>query len=201
LILNATIYTVGHSTHTFEQLLSLLKQHEITAIADVRSQPYSRLNPQFSKEPFKMALRESGLSYVFLGAELGARTDDASCYVNGKIQYERLARTSGFQRGLDRLRQGTQKNRIAIMCAEKEPLACHRTILISRHLREQNIRVSHILENGILEDHDASIERLLKLLHLAEPDMFRTREELVSLAYTLQGDKIAYSADEISQTA
>ena len=195
------IYTVGHSTHTFEQLLSLLKRHEITAIADVRSQPYSRLNPQFNKEPFKMALRESGLSYVFLGAELGARTDDASCYVNGKIQYELLARTSGFQRGLDRLRQGTEKNRIAIMCAEKEPLACHRTILIARRLREQNISVSHILDSGILEEHDTSIERLLKLLNLAEPDMFRSREELVSLAYTLQGDKIAYSADEIIQTA
>ena len=195
------IYTVGHSTHTFDQLLCLLRQHEITAVADVRSQPYSRLNPQFNREPFKISLRESGLLYVFLGAELGARTDDASCYVNGKIQYEILARTASFQRGIERLRQGTEKNRIVIMCAEKEPLACHRTILISRHLREQNISVRHILDNGILEDHDASIERLLKLLGLAEPDMFRSREELVSLAYTLQGEKIAYSADEITQTA
>ena len=195
------IYTLGHSTHTFEHLLSLLRQHEITALADVRSQPYSRINPQFNREPFRKALQDSGLSYVFLGAELGARSEDPSCYVNGRVRYDLLALTSVFQSGIERLEKGMSKYRIAILCAEKEPLACHRAILISRNLRERGVCVRHILDNGILEDHDCSVERLLRVLRLPEEDMFRSRAELVSLAYTLQADKIAYSSDEKTLTA
>jgi uncharacterized protein (DUF488 family) len=199
--LSDIIYTLGHSTHTFEHLLSLLRQHEITALADVRSQPYSRVNPQFNREPFRRALQDSGLSYVFLGAELGARSEDPSCYVNGRVRYDLLAQTSVFQSGIERLEKGMSKHRIAILCAEKEPLACHRAILISRNLRERGVGVRHILDSGVLEDHDSSVERLLRVLRLPEEDMFRSRAELVSLAYTLQADKIAYSNDEKTLTA
>src|SRR5208282_3924400 len=147
-----TIYTVGHSTNTFDQLVSLLRLHEITAVADVRSQPYSRLNPQFNKEPFKAALKECGLSYVFLGDELGARSPDPNCYINGKVQYELLGQTAAFKIGLERLQTGATKFRVAMMCAEKEPLICHRTILVSRHLHDRGFNVRHILGTGDLED-------------------------------------------------
>ncbi len=138
---------------------------------------------------------------MFLGAELGARSEDPSCYVNGRVRYDLLALTSVFQSGIERLEKGMSKYRIAILCAEKEPLACHRAILISRNLRERGVCVRHILDNGILEDHDCSVERLLRVLRLPEEDMFRSRAELVSLAYTLQADKIAYSSDEKTLTA
>jgi uncharacterized protein (DUF488 family) len=196
-----TIYTVGHSTNTFERLVSLLRLHDITAVADVRSQPYSRVNPQFNKGPFKTALELCGLSYVFLGAELGARSTDRNCYANGKVQYDLLAKTSAFQYGLERLQKGVTKYRIAMMCAEKEPLVCHRTILVARHLRDRGFTVRHILENGALEDHDSSMERLLKLLGISDQDMFRSRAEIVSLAYSMQGQKIAYGPDEMTLTA
>lgn len=195
------IFTVGHSTNTFERLASLLKLHQVTAVADVRSQPYSRINPQFNREPLKKALREGGLSYVFLGAELGARSTDPSCYIDGRVQYDLLAKTGLFQRGLERLQKGMAKHRIAIMCAEKEPLVCHRTILVSRHLRDRGISVAHILENGTLEDHDSAVDRLLKMLQIADQDMFRSRAEIVSLAYSLQAEKIAYTTDEMIMTA
>ncbi len=196
-----TIYTVGHSTNTFDQLVSLLRRHEITAVADVRSQPYSRLNPQFNKRPFKTALKKCGLSYVFLGEELGARSTDPKCYVNGKVQYELLAKTTAFQRGLERLQKGVGKFRVAILCAEKEPLFCHRTILVARHLHDRGFTVRHILESGILEDHDSTMDRLLKLLRLPEQDMFRTRAEIVAQAYAMQGERIAYGSDEMTLTA
>jgi uncharacterized protein (DUF488 family) len=196
-----TIYTVGHSTNTFERLVSLLGLHDITAVADVRSQPYSRVNPQFNKGPFKAALGRCGLSYVFLGAELGARSTDPNCYANGKVQYDLLAKTSAFQYGLERLQKGVTKYRIAMMCAEKEPLVCHRTILVARHLRDRGFTVRHILENGTLEDHDSSMERLLKLLRISDQDMFRSKAEIVSLACSMQGQKIAYGPDEMTLTA
>ena len=199
--MSSTIYTVGHSTNTFERLVSLLRLHDITAVADVRSQPYSRMNPQFNKGPFKTALERCGLSYVFLGAELGARSTDPNCYANGKVQYDLLAKTSAFQYGLERLQNGVTKYRIAMMCAEKEPLVCHRTILVARHLCDRGLTVRHILANGALEDHDSSMERLLKLLGISDQDMFRSRAEIVSLAYSIQGQKIAYGPDEMTLTA
>jgi uncharacterized protein (DUF488 family) len=196
-----TIYTVGHSTNTFDQLVSLLKQHDVTAVADVRSQPYSRLNPQFNKKPLKAALKACGLSYVFLGDELGARSPDPNCYVNGKVQYELLAKTAAFQSGLERLQAGATKFRVAMMCAEKEPLVCHRTILVSRHLHDRGFDVRHILGTGDLENHESAITRLLKLLRLPDEDMFRTRTEIVAQAYTMQAERIAYVPDEMTLTA
>ena len=128
------VFTIGHSTHPPERFLALLRQHGITALCDVRSRPYSRLNGQFNRENLQESLRESGITYVFLGKELGARSEDASCYVRGKVQYDHLARTELFKKGLDRVRQGMKDYRIALMCAEKDPLVCHRAILVARHL-------------------------------------------------------------------
>jgi uncharacterized protein (DUF488 family) len=195
------IYTVGHSTNTVELLVSLLRRHGITAVADVRSQPYSRVNPQFNKGPLRTALKKCGFSYVFLGTELGARSTDPNCYINGRVQYDLLAQTSAFQRGLDRLQKGVVKYRIAMMCAEKEPLVCHRAILIARHLQERGFAVRHILEGGVLEDHESSMDRLLKLLRIPDQDMFKSKAEIVSLAYTMQGEKIAYASNEMTLTA
>ena len=83
-----TVFTIGHSTHPIEEFISLLKAASITVVGDVRSRPYSRMNPQFNREPFRNALAAAGIRYVFLGAELGARTDDPSCYRNGQVQYD-----------------------------------------------------------------------------------------------------------------
>jgi uncharacterized protein (DUF488 family) len=195
------VYTVGHSTWTFERFLSLLRPHAITVVADVRSQPHSRLNPQFNRDRIAKALQESGLRYVFLGKELGARVSDPSCYRDGKVQYELVAKTPIFARGIDRIRKGIETYRVALLCAEKEPLACHRTILIGRHLRGLNIAVRHILEDGSFEDHDASISRLVKMLRIPEADMFMTRDDVVSRAYAMQAERIAFSRDTISRPA
>jgi len=186
------IFTVGHSTHSIEKFLALLTKHQITAIVDVRSSPYSRMNPQFNREPLKETLRNSGIAYVFLGKELGARSTDASCYVGGKVQYERLAKTGLFADGINRVQQGMEKYRVSLMCAEKDPLSCHRTILVTRDLVSRGISAEHILEDGTLESHTHAIERLMQQLKLPEGDMFRSRDSWVDDAYRLQGEKIAY---------
>jgi uncharacterized protein (DUF488 family) len=175
-----------------EEFVSLLNRHQITAVCDVRSSPYSRVNPQFNRESLKASLRNAGIAYVFLGKELGARSDDSSCYEHGKVRYERLAATEEFRDGLRRVREGTGKFRVALMCAEKDPLECHRTILVARHLESEGIEVQHILSNGRLEAHASAMSRLLQNLRIPEDDMFRSRAEILNEAYRMQGERIAY---------
>ena len=199
--MNKAIYTIGHSNGTTERLLGLLTQHGITAVADVRSRPYSRFNPQFNREEIADFLKKSSIEYVFLGAELGARSDDPGCYRNGRAQYSLMAKTPLFESGIRRLLTGTEKFRVAIMCAEKDPLVCHRTILISRYLYEQGIEVRHILEDGALEDHASLLLRLLALHGIQENHLFHTREELVTQAYEMQAEEIEFAAAQVSQPA
>ena len=142
------IFTIGHSTHPLDKFIRLLERHDITAICDVRSSPYSQFNPQFNQQELKAGLQERGIKYVFLGEELGARSDDPSCYRDGKVQYDLLAKTELFKRGLERVCKGSEEYRIALMCAEKDPLECHRTILVSRELNKEGLAVEHILADG-----------------------------------------------------
>jgi uncharacterized protein (DUF488 family) len=193
-----TVFTSGHSTHPQEHFIGLLAPHGITAVCDVRSMPYSRMNPQFNREELKAVLLEHGIKYVFLGKELGARSEDPRCYENGKVQYDRLALTDLFRQGLDRIRKGIEDHRLALLCAEKEPLECHRTILVARHLAPLGLDVQHIHADGTLESHASAVARLRQLLRLPEDDMFRSREDVEADAYRLQERRIAYErrADE-----
>jgi uncharacterized protein (DUF488 family) len=186
------VQTIGHSRHPAPVLLDLLSAHSITAVADVRSMPFSRMNPQFNRSTLVEALDARGIAYVFLGRELGARADDPACYVDGQVQYDRLAQTDAFQQGLDRIVRGAEEHRIAVLCAEKDPLTCHRGILVSRHLVDRGVEVQHIREDGSLEHHEESLHRLLRELKLPEAELFRTRDEIVAEAYALRGSQIAY---------
>lgn len=190
--IDSAIYTIGHSNQPLASFLSLLAQYEITAVADVRSYPRSKTNPQFDQNSLKKDLEEHNVTYVFLGKELGARSENANCYKDRKVQYECLARTESFQEGLRRLRRGMQKYRVALMCAEAEPLDCHRAILISRYLRDLDIPVKHILKDGRLEDHELSMDRLLRTLDIHENLVLRTKAEMIAEGYRVQGDRIAY---------
>lgn len=187
-----TILTVGHSTRSVEEFVNLLNRYDVTAVADVRSMPFSRWTPQFNRDGLKHALKAQGISYVFLGRELGARSDDLSCYIDGKVQYRRLADTRLFRMGIERLLKGSKTERIAIVCAEGEPLECHRTILVARELQAAGADVAHILPDGSLEPHAASIRRLMQRLHLLQPAFLESPEDLVERVYSKQEDRIAY---------
>ena len=196
-----TVYTIGHSNGTIERLIKLLQQHSVTAVADVRSQPYSRFNPQFNRNSLSDSLKNDGLEYVFLGNELGARAENSSCYRDGRALYSLIAKTEVFERGIARLFSGMERFMVAILCAEKEPLACHRGILISPVLHEKGIWVRHILEDGTLEDHEASVARLLEIHGLQNEELFQNRDQRIALAYEKQAEQIQYSRDEASHTA
>ncbi len=191
-VIKNPVLTIGHSKHGADAFLALLQQHHVAAVADVRSSPFSRFNPQFNRGPLKQFLKTNGMRYVFLGKELGARSGDRSCYLDGRVQYERLAQTLLFKSGLDRVLQGAKRYRVALMCAEKEPLECHRTLLVAKALAERGQPVLHIHADGHLETHEAAMERLLDLTGVARGDLFRSREQLIAEALGLQEQRVAY---------
>jgi len=199
------LFTIGHSNHTIEDFISLLQQHGVTALADVRSHPYSLFLPHFKRKELKTALAKAKINYVFLGQELGARPNNQECYVDGKAVYEKIAATEIFKEGIKRLLKGLEKQRISLMCAEKDPLTCHRAILICQHLRNSNLQVNHILKDGMLESHQELENRMLSKhgflteeepiqLSLFDNELSQplTREESLTQAYKLQGNEIAY---------
>ncbi len=196
----AGIFTIGHSAHELAQFVDLLAQNRIGAVADVRSMPYSRRHPQFNREALMKALRAHGIAYVYLGKELGARSNDPACYVNGRVQFRRLAKATLFQSGIKRILDGSQRMSIALMCAEKDPLDCHRTILVTRELVGLGTEVKHILADGEIETHQEVMNRLCKQLGIEE-DLLRPPEELEDDAYAAQEEKIAYATAEHAQEA
>ena len=185
------IFTIGHSTLSLDAFLSALRANGVSAVADVRSAPYSRFNPAFNRDPLKRELKASGMRYVFLGKELGGRPEDPACYENGRASYTRMAQTELFMAGLDRVIQGSASHRIALMCAEGDPLNCHRTLLIARAPAERGLPIAHIERNG-QSTSQADIEaRLIRLVGLSE-NLLRGRDELLAEAYDLQAKRVAY---------
>jgi uncharacterized protein (DUF488 family) len=191
------LFTVGHSNHTLEKFLDLLERHAITAIADVRSQPFSRYTPHFNREALERALKHRGIFYVFLGEEFGARRSEPECYLDGKVSYERTANSELFQQGIERLQRGVERHRIALMCAEKDPLDCHRSILIARNI-EPLFRIQHILDEGQLELHSQLERRLLVAHKMDKNELFRTEADRLVDAYASQASRIAYVANQES---
>ena len=177
-----SLYTIGHSNHTIEKFIELLQANQIEAIADVRSSPYSRYTDQFNKEKIRATLQDYGIAYVFLGRELGARPQNPAYYENGKASYKRIAAGEEFKHGLERLIEGYKKYRIALMCAEKDPLDCHRTILICRELKDKIPNIKHIKEDGDVESQQQVEIRLIKKTD-SVPELFDTNTSQTAITH------------------
>jgi len=150
-----TIFTVGHSNHSLEVFIGLLKSHKIEVLVDVRSKPFSRFSPQFNKEGFERAVRASGIKYLFLGKELGGRPESSEFYDNqGFVLYSRIAESPLFLEGIDRLIRGIKTYRVAVMCGEENPVNCHRRLLVGRVLLKRGVNVRHIRGDGTVQNED-----------------------------------------------
>jgi uncharacterized protein (DUF488 family) len=193
------VFTVGHSNHPTYTFLDLLHRHAVTTIADVRSTPYSKHAPQFSQAPLRKTLQGEGIKYAFLGRELGARSTDPACYENGRVRYDRLAQTDLFQVGIARLVNGSASENIAILCTEKDPLDCHRTLLVARALIRRGFAVEHIRADGSLESYGDSMLRLVEKTGQPPPDFFTTDDERINRALSEQEARIAYFDKELAR--
>jgi uncharacterized protein (DUF488 family) len=169
-----TVWTVGHSNHPLDRFLGLLRAHEIEAIADVRSQPYSRHTPHFSRDALRASVTDAGLRYLFMGRELGGRPADPYLYdEEGRVRYDTLAATPRFRAGLSSLLAAAACWRVALLCAEEDPTSCHRRLLVGRVLARQGVRVRHIRVDGQIVDEvglDAAGAAPVEQLRLFSPE-------------------------------
>ena len=197
-----TVLTIGHSTHPIDAFIALLRRHGVTAVADVRAAPYSRFNRQFNREPLAADLVARGVAYVFLGEELGGRSENPACYDDGRISYKLLAGLPSFRDGVDRVVRGATSHRIALMCAEKEPLECHRCLLVAPALEARGVSVSHIRPDGGLELHADTMCRLVAMHDMDDAiedrRLFpRSRAERIVEAVDRQAHRFAYRTRDI----
>ena len=150
--LAARLFTVGHSSHEVERLVELIRGAGVTAVADVRSSPYSRRLSQFNRQTLDALLRHHGIAYVFLGDQLGGRPASSELYhAEGWADYERIRETEAFRLGIERVVRGLERYAIALMCGEEDPMDCHRALMIAPALKERGLPPRHIRKDGRLE--------------------------------------------------
>ena len=196
------LLSVGHSNHDWPRLLGLLRGAGVTAVADVRSSPYSRRLPEYNRDTLEGALRMNGIAYVFLGDLLGGRPDDQGLYdPEGWADYERMRQTAAFRRGLDRLLHGADRYTVAMLCGEEDPLDCHRGLMISPALAELGRPPLHLRKGGELETTADMERRLLGLTGVGDgllDGLFAVqldeaeRRRLLAEAYRARNRKIAF---------
>lgn len=165
------IYTIGYGNRSIDDFVKLLQNYDIKFLVDIRSQPYSRFNPDFSKDALEKRIKSNLLRYIFMGDTLGGRPKDSSCYVDNKVDYARVREKPFFQRGITYLHTAWEKQlRIALMCSEAKPQECHRAKLIGNILTEQNIDVAHIDEIGSIKTQ-FQVNQIVQMLNDEQPTL------------------------------
>lgn len=191
------VYTIGHSTMPLAQFQALLRMHRIDALADIRTSPFSRHVRQFNRDNLQHELRRVDIRYVFLGDELGGRPKEKELYFNGIADYERMAQTAEFARGIARVVDGVKTYRVALMCAERSPLDCHRCLLVGRALHEGGMTVHHILGDGSVQNQDQIERQLMDLAGKTSSDLFDTPSARLVTAYRERSLKIAFADSQM----
>jgi uncharacterized protein (DUF488 family) len=168
------IHTIGYGSRTIEDLIAVLRQHQIAYLIDVRSKPYSKYKPEFSKQALERRIIQEGLHYVYMGDTLGGQPDLPSTRTaDGKIDYAKIREKDFYQRGIQRLKDAwSQQLRVALMCSEGKPEMCHRSKLIGASLVAEGIEVMHIDEQGRL----VSQQEVLLRLTDGQPGLFDTSQ-------------------------
>lgn len=201
--MNNILYTIGHSQHDVKYFIYMLQKYEINYVLDVRSTPYSQFAENFNRENIKIALKKAGIEYSFMGSYFGARPEEWNLYSkDGYLDFEKARKSVKFQNGVHNVIKGIHEgNSIALMCTEKDPIECHRAIMVARTFYEKKINVQHILADGSLQGHDVLNHRLLELYF---PDRYqislfssenKSEEEYLEEAYRNQNRKIGYHMD------
>ena len=184
------VLTIGHSNLPADRFLDLLKTAGVTAVADVRSVPFSRRFPWFSAKALAERLAREGIAFLPLGDALGGRPRDPELYCDGVADYEAMATAPEFRAGLDQVADAMSRHRLCLMCAEREPLDCHRCLLVARALAKCGLAPGHILADGTLEPHASTEDRLLALAG-EQADLFRDRATRLEAAYRRRARAIA----------
>ena len=213
--MNGTIYTIGYSGFSIEDFVKKIKNNNINCVIDVRSSPFSKYFPQYNKEFVKKYLNNNNILYMnFL--EFGARQTDPKFFnPKGYLDFEKYTQSLSFLHGTERVVNGIAKGyNIALMCAEKEPSHCHRTIMISRWFSKNDFNIIHFMPNNIRNKKQKDLDVEL-LMHFFKKDYSKkdnslmrqrslfeidsgvdTQEEKIDEAYRLQNAIIGFKQED-----
>jgi uncharacterized protein (DUF488 family) len=193
------IYTVGHSKHEIGYFIDLLKTHGVNCVVDVRSVAASRFNPQYNKNKLAVSLKDAGITYLHMPDEFGARQTAPDVLTNGQVDFQKVRKSRKFRSGVERLKEGIKKGyQIALMCAEADPLECHRFSMISVDLKSNGFDITHILKDAAtIKNADLEQELLKKykkkILTSGLFSSVTTLDERLTAAYQLTNRDIGYS--------
>jgi uncharacterized protein (DUF488 family) len=172
------LWTIGHSSHTSERLVELLRGADIEVLVDTRSAPYSRFTPQFDREALKELTGIAGVKYLWMGDVVGGRPKDEHCYdAEGRVLYGRVAAGEEFMAAVERLERGADEFRVALLCSEEDPAHCHRRLLVSRVLMERGAEVLHVRGDGSVETEAEVTRKSGKALVEPQAGLFEEVEE------------------------
>lgn len=201
--MSRVLYTIGHSQHDVEYFIDMLRKYSINYVLDVRSTPYSQFAENYNRENIKAALKKARIEYFFMGNYFGARPEDRTLYSkDGYLDFEKARKSAKFQNGVDNVIKGIRAgNNISLMCTEKDPLECHRAIMVARTFFDKGVDVQHILADSSLQSHDVLNQRLINMYF---PDRYqmslfasenKSDEEYLDEAYRRHNKKIGYHID------
>ena len=191
------VQTVGHSNQTSKEFLDLLQNANVEVIFDVRSSPYSRYTDQFNKEVLQQVLLKSGIDYVYAGQELGARRSEPECYDGPVASYSLIRECQSYKSGIQAVLELSSQKSVCLMCSEKDPITCHRMILIAPTLISYGVGVEHILSGGMIESNDDAIGRLVAHLKIdPNPSLFGDQDCPAQEALQRQAERIAWVRPE-----
>jgi uncharacterized protein (DUF488 family) len=200
------LFSIGHSNIPAERFVAMLRAANVGAIADVRSTPASRFCLWFSAKTLAPALAREGIDYLFYGDALGGRPRDQNLYCDGIADYEAMARQPDFNAGIARLLADAARHRgkgaLCLMCAERDPLDCHRCLLVARALVGRGVTIGHILHDGSIEPHTAIERRLLELANedIGPLDLFATGQDWqLAAAYCRRARAVAYRSKGVQR--
>lgn len=202
------LFTIGHSQHGINDFISLLKMYDIDYILDVRSTPYSKYAEQYNKENISKSLNLVNIKYSFMGKYFGARPQNIKLYSDeGYLDFEKVRGTQDFNKGIENVILGLkQGHRIALMCTEKEPIDCHRAILVARAFEMRMIYANHILANGRILTQQQLDEQLLqkyfpdrRQLSLFSYEKQISEEDYLTEAYIKRNREIGYYINDIKK--
>lgn len=201
------LFTIGHSTHDFDYFAHMLKNNNINYLLDVRSTPYSKYAETYNRENLAELLEKENITYSYMGKYFGARQNDRELYhEDGYLDFSKTARLDFFVKAMKNVILGLEKgNNIALMCTEKDPIDCHRAIMVARAFAVSGVNVNHILADGSLQNQAELDERLLNMyfpdraqVSIFSSDNDMTDEEMLKLAYKKRNAQIGYHLEEIS---
>lgn len=188
------VFTIGHSNHPWDAFVGLLRANEVGCLIDVRSMPASRRYPQFNRSEMERGLKDAGIGYRYLGDRLGGRPKDTVCYAGGAVDYAKVAATKAFREGLDDAAELARSTRCCLMCAEKDPMDCHRAILVARHLAPKGFSIAHVHSDGRIEAQEEFERRLMAADEAPLLAGVEDTRALLPLAYNRRGRKMTFRA-------